>query len=92
MLCGLVLKPLCSRTSGRPQIDLPFETTTPQPSVIAVGLLNQTRSRSHQVVPKARSSPDLQGRDLFMNDFTFVGIDVSKNSLDVALAPDAKPF
>jgi transposase len=27
-----------------------------------------------------------------MNDFTFVGIDVSKDSLDVALAPDAKPF
>jgi transposase len=27
-----------------------------------------------------------------MNDFTFVGIEVSKDGLDVALAPDAKPF
>ena len=55
-------------------------------------LESNPNSRSHRVVPKARSSPDLQGRDIFMNDSTFVGIDVSKDSLDVALAPDAKPF
>jgi transposase len=55
-------------------------------------LESNPNSRSHRVVPKARSSPDWQGRDIFMNDVTFVGIDVSKDALDVALAPDAKPF
>jgi transposase len=55
-------------------------------------LESNPNSRLHRVVPKARSSPDWQGRDIFMNDFTFVGIDVSKDALDVALASDAKPF
>jgi transposase len=55
-------------------------------------LESNPNSRSHRVVPNDPSSPDWQGRDIFMNDFTFVGIDVSKDALDVALAPDAKPF
>ena len=55
-------------------------------------LESNPNSRSHRVVPTARSSPDWQGRDTFMNDFTFTGIDVSKDSLDVALTPEAKPF
>lgn len=49
-------------------------------------------SRSHRVVPQARSSPHLQGRDVSMNDFISVGIDVSKAALDIALAPEAKAF
>jgi len=49
-------------------------------------------SRSHRARPRASSSPHAQGRDAFMNALTSVGIDVSKATLEVALAPEAKPF